>query len=214
MSGSSLSVVNSMKFLGLTLDDKLTFGIHSKNLVSRLSRSIGAIRKLSYFAPTSVLISVYYSLFYSHLTYGIIVWGNSSATLTSKLSALQRRVIKLFDSSSSYSDIMNRYKLMSYPYVYRYFCVSKLYDIFSGYNNYFESRIDDVQINHSHNTRIASNSHITNIFCRTSRSQKNFLYNAIQYWNELPPELRSSCSLNQFKKGVKKYYLAEQVLHP
>ena len=70
---------SSMKFLGVTLDHNVNFKFHSLNVISKLSRSFGILRKLSYYAPPSVMLCMYYSLFYSHMTYALTVWGECSA---------------------------------------------------------------------------------------------------------------------------------------
>ena len=73
-----LSRVESAKFLGITLDHKLNFEQHVINVSKKMSRSIGAINRVKTLLPSHVLCKLYYSLVYSHLTYAVIVWGESS----------------------------------------------------------------------------------------------------------------------------------------
>ena len=51
---------------------------HTQQISKKLSRANGILSKLGYFAPVSTLISVYYSIFYSHLIYGCPVWSLTS----------------------------------------------------------------------------------------------------------------------------------------
>ena len=69
-----ISVVQSVKYLGIYLDNKLTFGPHISYLQSKLSRSIGIISKIKYYVPDRVLFLLYFALFHSHITYGLIIW--------------------------------------------------------------------------------------------------------------------------------------------
>jgi len=51
--------------------------------------------KLRKYVPQNALISVYYSIVYSHLMYAIIAWGNSTKTIMRKLQVRQNLIIKV-----------------------------------------------------------------------------------------------------------------------
>ena len=44
--------------------------------------------------PTAVVRSLYYSLFHSHLSYGLLVWGNANKSYIDKIRSLQKRALK------------------------------------------------------------------------------------------------------------------------
>ena len=52
-----------------------------RDIRKKLSKSIGIIYKMRKLSTSRVLITLYYSLFYSHLSYEISVWGNADDTL-------------------------------------------------------------------------------------------------------------------------------------
>ena len=83
-----------IKYLGLILDNKLNWKFHIAELSKKLSRGIGLLYKIRKMCPTSVLKSLYYSLFNSHLSYGLVVWGNAKRTHIDKLKSLQKRALK------------------------------------------------------------------------------------------------------------------------
>ena len=64
-----------IKFLGLLLDENIGWKYHLSELSKKLARTFGVLLKFSYLLRTSVLVSLYNSLFASFLQYGIIVWG-------------------------------------------------------------------------------------------------------------------------------------------
>ena len=57
-----ISVVESVKYLGIYLDNKLTFGPHISFLQSKLSHSIGIIFRIKYYVPARVLFLQYFIL--------------------------------------------------------------------------------------------------------------------------------------------------------
>ena len=95
-----ISVVESVKYLGIYLDNKLTFGPHISHLEPKLSRSIGTISKIKYHVPDSVLFLLYFALFHSYITYGLIIWYSTYKTHTSKISKLQNKIIKIITKSN------------------------------------------------------------------------------------------------------------------
>ena len=103
-----------VKFLGLLLDEHLSWKYHLSELSKKLSRTCGIFFKVRHLLPTSVLISLYNYLFSSFLQYGIIVWGLTYDTHTKPIYLLQKKVIraialKIFTSPSTpiFSDLKN-----------------------------------------------------------------------------------------------------------
>ena len=95
-----LTKVSEENFLGITIDDALTFRLHYEDLLTRLSMVSGILHNIHRYVPTKILRMVYMSLGYSLFTYGIIIWERSSLTCTSKLQKSQNTLIKLIYGSS------------------------------------------------------------------------------------------------------------------
>ena len=51
--------VNTFKFLGITVDQNLTWKNHVDDLAKKCSRSIGILYKVKQFLPESALLSLY-----------------------------------------------------------------------------------------------------------------------------------------------------------
>ena len=71
--------VGETKFLGIMIDDKLTFHSHIDTLSRKISRSVGVIFKLSHYVPSVTLLNFYHALVSSSLSYGVTCWGGSSS---------------------------------------------------------------------------------------------------------------------------------------
>ena len=70
----------SAKFLGIDLDKYLDWNIHVSKIMSKLSRGLYILNKVKNVLPQSAMKTLYYSIFHSHLTYGIMIWGSSLST--------------------------------------------------------------------------------------------------------------------------------------
>ena len=78
----------------------------------KLARANGILFKLRYFAPKDICISVYYSLFYTHLICDCLVRSNSRKNNIDRSIKLQKRCIRIinfsdfdFDTDPQYSEL-------------------------------------------------------------------------------------------------------------
>jgi len=207
--GAVLEFVESFKFLGVTLDRNLSFRNHGMQVISRLSRSIGIMRKLSFTLPSNAMFTLYYSIFYSHLTYAVVVWGNASQTVSGRISSLQRRAIKLLDLGCTIENNFDRFRILKFPDIVKYFCVLKFFKSVSDENCYFFRKTSLAQIEHNYGTRFAGSGSLTSVYCRTSCSLLSFLPQAIKGWNELPSDIKSAATCREFKIMLKRFYLSQ-----
>ena len=76
--GKIMEKNNLMKFLGVTINDRLSFKKHVHILVKRISMSTGWLYRVSTLVPLKVRLNAYYALIYSRISYAITVWGKSS----------------------------------------------------------------------------------------------------------------------------------------
>ena len=94
LNGSIIKQVSTVKFLGVTIDENLTWTPHLENLKKKLSCSQGVLYRIKDSIPKSLHKTLYHSLFESHLIYGISVWGAQSHTVLHDLFTLQKHCIR------------------------------------------------------------------------------------------------------------------------
>ena len=82
INGISLKRVNSSKFLGVGIDEILTWDAHIASISRKVSSGTGVIKKIKPFVPTFNLISVYQSIVDPYFDYCSIVWDDISDHLT------------------------------------------------------------------------------------------------------------------------------------
>jgi len=93
--GKSIESVNHFKYLGITLDNSLTFNPHISKLHCALAKTIGTLNMIKRFVSEHILLQIYYALIHSKLCYGLLVWGHKSL----KLAKLQKRAVRVVTNS-------------------------------------------------------------------------------------------------------------------
>ena len=68
---------SSQKHLGVTLDVKLTFDEHLNNVLNKVNKTIGLLRKFQNFLSRSTLITIYKAFVRPHLDYGDILFDQT-----------------------------------------------------------------------------------------------------------------------------------------
>ena len=76
ISGTSIPEVNSIKFLGVTIDNQLSWIPHINNMHKKLKSATGILKHICNKIPETHCKSLYYALFESNLCYCITVFGN------------------------------------------------------------------------------------------------------------------------------------------
>lgn len=70
LNGLILQPSEYIKYLGVYIDSTLSGKYHCEMLRSKLSRACGMLSKARYYVPEKELVSLYYAIFSSHLSYG------------------------------------------------------------------------------------------------------------------------------------------------
>ena len=97
VSGQKIEITNSVKYLGIHLNDSLTWKSHLTTLLPKLNRAIGLLSKIRYHTPKYLLKTIYYSLFNSHLIYGCQIWGQEKTALFRRIENLQDKALRIIN---------------------------------------------------------------------------------------------------------------------
>ena len=66
----------TVKFLGVWIDNKMSWTKHMSTLIVKLKQNMHLLKLCNKFLNKNTKKLIYYAHIYSHLTYGILIWGN------------------------------------------------------------------------------------------------------------------------------------------
>ena len=102
----TIEKVSEFNFLGLTIDEHLSWKPHVLKISNKIARTLGIVCRLKNFLPTHVLRILYNSLILPHLQYSILAWGFRMG----RLDKMQKRAIRIITRSkyNSHTDPLFR----------------------------------------------------------------------------------------------------------
>ena len=92
--GGEIRRVKSVKYLGMIVDDKLTWEQHIEVISGKMGRNIGILKRIRNFVPQESLLLLYHTLIGPYLRYCSIVWGQCSESLKDMLQTLQNKAAR------------------------------------------------------------------------------------------------------------------------
>jgi hypothetical protein len=94
-----ISKINDIKFLGLNINNTLSWKAHIDNILPKLSSACFAMKSVKPFVSQQIMQIIYYSHFHSIMSYGLIFWGYS--TISMRVFRVQKRIIRIMTGSKS-----------------------------------------------------------------------------------------------------------------
>ena len=198
----------SFKFVGIHLDEFLTWEYHIEKVRNKLASANFAISRVKTLFPCFIKKNIYNSLFKSHLEYGLICWGGVKPSKLHGLFMLQKKVIRhiagkgirehsdpLFKSLKilKLADLM---KLQGSCFMYRHInkkCPPSFEDTFKQFHG------DNRSKNYVPNFPLkASLNHFPSYQLPTT-------------WNNLTLTYKSIDSLRMFKDNLKELFLSSYI---
>ena len=188
LNGKKLTPVDYVKYLGVYLDKFLSWNFHILQLSKKLSRANGILSKLRHNAPIETCLQVYYSIFYSHLSYSCNIWGLTSEENIKKIEVLPRKCLRIMtfsDFNSHTNPLFYNLRLLKVRDIIK---SQQLKLVFEFCNNLLPIELENtfkfVSNVHNYNTISASNNllYIPRIFTSTY-GRKSIKFRCPILWN-------------------------------
>lgn len=190
---SELQDAQTVKFLGVYLDSRLTWKTHIQKLSPKLSSLCYQLRTLRNNVSVGVCLNVYHSYFMSVIKYAIIIWGNSVEI--DRIKVLQKRCIRnIFNlkPTDSCKPYFIQHNILTLTSLYILDCI-----LFYKRNVEFFQQYEQ---RHIYSTR--SKDIIVPYHTNLTQIQRGVTTSVIRIFNHLPDRLKSM-TINKLRKELK-----------
>ena len=200
--GETIERVNELKYLGVIIDDKLTFKSHIDNVIKKMAKKYGILCRLKNELTVGSKIQLYKSIISPHIDFcpSILFLANSTQML--RLQRLQNRVMRLILKCNRYTSssfMLDALQWLSVKQRVYFLTMVFLYKIFNDMlPRYLCDRIKRGSSLHRYNTRNAEDARTPHFLLR--RSQNSLLYKGINFFNSMPRQIKRAATMVEFKK--------------
>ncbi len=190
MGGEVLERVENFKYLGIYLDQHLSFAEHINWVYKKGSMKMGAISKIRKVLDQSTALSLYKSLVLPQLDYCDIVYMSATKENLNRLQMLQNsacRTILLATNDAHIDDMHNTLGLLTLQHRrdlhMSFACHKSVY--FNGFSSLSSFYVPVLQV-HGRHTRYADSNKMVVPRAKTNLGQKAFSIRGPNHWNSIP----------------------------
>ena len=216
LNGQRLNPSSYLKYLGVYVDEHLSWKPHVSELCSKLRRANGALSRVRHYVSPKILLNIYHAIFGSHLRYGCQLWAQNSNTTTRRAFILQKYALRLISFSAPRSPstpLFSHYKILT---IFDTVIVLNILFIHKFLNSSLPSDLCDTfnfqYIDHIYPTRNRILGLLKMPIVRTTNyGLQSLCHQAVSQWNSLqqlnPSQPFSEMSLISLKTLVTCYLL-------
>lgn len=177
----TISRVQDIEFLGIFVDESLTWNKHITILVGKLNSACYSIRLIRNSSNVSTSKLVYFALFESLLRYGTEFWGHSSQH--DKVFKIQKRAIRNIAKAHPRTRSQPLFQNLKILTLY---CIYILKSVLFVKQNI--QSLDKNHEIHSHQTRQQNDVHIQHHNSKLAQLNSNYM--KIKLFNKLPKDIK------------------------
>lgn len=195
-SGGSINFAECSKVLGVTLDNKLNFRDHIRNVAKRVSKAAYGIRVIARNTSRPTIFAAYYGIVYPIIRYCIIIWGAS--TEAESVFILQKKILRIMLHLSyghTCRGLFRKHSVLTVCGVYIFECVM--------FVRRHQSQFAGSRSVHGYSTRHAADFVYPNH--RYTVTEKLPYYSMLKLYNRLPAGIKSIYPDNRFRTEVFKF---------
>ena len=197
---------NTIKYLGLTLDEHLIFNQHVQNVCNSIKRYFKIFYNIRRYLNNKQIEILYYSMIYSRIKYGLIVYGFATKTNLKKIQTLQNQLMKVLTSRDyrfSTNDLHTKHNILKVEDI---FLLEKISFVHNFVNNKLPPMFKDYYTKfsqiHTIETR-NSNSNFIVPFSHSNFGSYSMKIEGAKVWNDLDTQLKQLTNMKRFRSKAK-----------
>ncbi len=213
---SKIERVDEMKYLGVILDEHLTFDQHINYIIHKSSKKLGVLRRAREYLNKTTKILLYKSLILPHLDYCDLIYMCTKEENLAKLQQIQNCACRIILKADNLTSTKVLHQNLNLPTLKQrraihmaMECHNNIFNEEAGLHSFFE-KIDSTR---RRTTRMENTNCMKTANIRSVVGRKAFSFRGPDFWNKLELDLRLITSKNGFKQHISKV-VCRDVNHP
>ena len=196
------------KYLGVLIDEKLTWKNHLQKVRGKLASGCWALHRLKNYVNRQTLMMVYFGLIYQTLQYCVSCWGSASQCHLEPLNVLHRRAIRTIcgvPRDAPTTPLFFELKTLKLKDIYSFQIAKIMHQIINkNYKGKYDLTL--VQDIHNYPTRFAKASNYYQRPTNLKSCEKALSIVGPKVWLQVPPDIKN-LPFNSFKVRYKKFLI-------
>jgi len=205
LNNNEIARVVVTKYLGMYLDEKLSWSHHVEYICNKLVRLKGAFNYLADMLTEENIKQLYYAYVFPHVKYGIEIYGTCSDLLMKKLQTEQNKLLKILCRKNRRyptNQLHSELKVLNCYDIHKLFIGVFVYKQQSNmlpaiFDTYFKLNSDVCM----RTTRQSDDLYIP--LCRTKTAQRSLKYIGAKLWNSIGDHVKRCKTIYCFKRTYK-----------
>ena len=205
---------NVAKFLGVLIDNNLSWKNHIEYIAKKIAKSVGIIKRIRHSLPLETLNTLYNTLILPYLNYCNIIWANNKPNCLRPLLLLQKKVMRINTASAYNAHALPLFAKLNQLTVSDLNYLSVLTFMYRYHSNCLPPAFTDYFVQtsavHHHCTRSSTKLHIS--YARTDVMKRQLRVYGPKIWNTVNSEvIYAPTNWRAFKRRCKKQILLTYV---
>ena len=152
--------VTESKFLGVLIDQHLSWKPHIDFVSKKISKSVGIIAKARFYLSSQTFMTLYYSLVYPFLIYCNVAWSSTYCSNLNCIYLLQKRLVRLITKAHYLANTASLFNQLKVLDIFSIDSFSVATFMYSYHHNLLPISFRDLFLSsnqvHQYDTRLAS----------------------------------------------------------
>lgn len=203
--GKEISRVKVTKYLGLHLNESLSFVDHINQIKSKISKFVGVLKRISKHVNKETKTMIYFAYIHSVLIYMCPIWCRAPNFKVNELQRLQNKAIKQILNLPALTPSVTLYgeKFLSLASLFEYETDLLIFKLKHSLMKSDITFTHNYNV-HSHLTRCMN--YLRTVFRKTNCTQNSISTDGVKCFNRLPSHLQNENNFLKFKKELKIFF--------
>lgn len=213
--GITLEIVESYKYLGVLLDEKLTFAEHINYIINIIARKNYLLCKIRPCLNQKIALLLFKTCILPYVDIGDIFYNSGYKTLLNKLQTLQNKSLKIVygkDTELSTDEMHAKSNLLKLESRRKVNLLKTAYKMKE--ESFLRSEPIMPDVNTLMSLRSQNQCRLRVDLSKNSKHEHSFSVRSIRLWNALPADLKKADNVKSFCVRVKKEMLQSKLNFP
>lgn len=206
--GQLIESVKAIKYLGLVIDNQLSWDEHTKNVINRVTSISYLIYRARNLIPKGQLWMLYHAHCLTHLAYMNPIWSSCSKTIMNRLQRIQNKLMKTIEGLPRLTPTNTLYKnhlnMEKFAQLQTITALHKITNNKMRYNHDLEQKTQ-------HGYTLRSILNLRQTFHKNTKNKRSIRDSGIKLFNKIPISIRNIRNTHIFRREMIKFLLSNDI---